>query len=53
LKKVIIIATIVVVILIVNIDRVVIIDDNFKGAILFVLAGLLSIYEYKRDKKMD
>ena len=40
------------VILIVNIDRIVIIDDYFKAIMLFVLAGVLSIYEYKREKKL-
>ncbi len=52
MKKVVLV-TIVMVILIVNIDRIVIIDDYFKVIMLFVLAGVLSIYEYKREKKIS
>ncbi|MCL6294172.1 hypothetical protein [Jejuia spongiicola] len=51
MKKVVIV-TIVMVILIVNIDLVLMVDDYFKAIMLFVLAGILSIYEYKREKKM-
>ena len=52
-KKLITLASVVVVILLINIDRLVIIDDYIKATILFVLAGILSIYEYKRDEKLD
>lgn len=51
MKKTVILVSIVVVILIFNIDKIIFVDDYIKAIILFVLAGLLSVYEYKRDKR--
>ncbi|WP_382302162.1 hypothetical protein [Hwangdonia seohaensis] len=53
MKKLVAFTSVVVVILLVNIDRVVIIDDYIKATILFIIAGLLSVYEYKRKEKLD
>ncbi len=38
--------------LIVNMDLIVAIDDYFKAILLFVLAGILSVYEYRREKRL-
>ncbi|MFD1614455.1 hypothetical protein [Gelatiniphilus marinus] len=53
MKKLVALVSIVVVILLLNIDRLLPIDDYIKASILFVLAGLLSVYEYKREKKLN
>lgn len=51
MKKVVLI-TVVVVALVLNMDKVVEVDNNVKIIVLLVLAGLLSVYEYKRVKRI-
>lgn len=47
-KKAATIVSIIVVIVTINLDKVLIINDYFKAILLFILAGLLIIFEYKR-----
>ena len=51
MKKIVLI-TVVLVAIVLNMDMVLNVGSNIKITILLVLAGLLSIYEYKREKKM-
>ena len=51
MKKKVILATAIMVILVLNLDYVLVVDDYFKAAILFAMAGLLSIFEYRSFTK--
>ncbi len=53
MKKKVALVAIIMVILLLNLDYLVIIDNYFKAAILFVIAGLLTIFEYKRSQDND
>ncbi|WP_156113347.1 hypothetical protein [Wocania ichthyoenteri] len=53
MKKLVTLVSVVVVILILNLDRILVIDDYFKAIMLFVLAGFLAIFEYKRNRSFD
>lgn len=52
MKKIVLI-TIVVVALVLNIDLIFNVDSNIQIIILLALAGSLSVYEYKRTKKVS
>jgi len=53
LKKKVILVAIIMVVLLLNLDCVLVIDDYFKAAILFAVAGFLIIFEYRLDKSSD
>jgi len=52
-KGIVVVVTIVMVILILNLDIILIVDDFFKAIMLFVLAGVLAIFEHKRNRSFD
>ena len=53
MKKKVILVAIIMVILLLNLDYVILIDDYFKAIILFIMAGFLTIFEYKIGKSSD